>query len=111
MNAALRSFIRRRAHFRCEYCLLHEDDDDFMEFHVEHVIAKQHGGTNDPGALCYACSHCNWAKGPNLAGRFQGKLYALFNPRTQSWKRHFAWLHTTVVGKTRTGIVTVQVLN
>jgi hypothetical protein len=26
-------------------------------------------------------------------------------------KRHFRWDHTTLVGKTKTGIVTIQVLN
>lgn len=40
-----------------------------------------------------------------------GKLYPLFNPRTQRWKRHFRWDHTILVGETKTGIVTVQVLN
>jgi HNH endonuclease len=111
MDAALRAFVRERAGRRCEYCRLHEDDADYIGFHIEHVIAKQHGGANDPESLCYACSECNWSKGPNLAGRLETKLYALFNPRTQSWKRHFSWDHTTLVGKTKTGIVTVQVLN
>ena len=82
-----------------------------MAFHVEHIVAKQHGGTDDPETLCYACSECNWAKGPNLAGRFAGKLYPLFNPRTQNWQRHFRWDQTTLVGRTKTGIVTVHVLN
>ena len=40
-----------------------------------------------------------------------GKLYPLFNPRKQNWYRHFRWDHTILVGKTKTGIVTVQVLN
>ena len=111
MDAALRAFVRERAGHRCEYCRLHEEDDDLIAFHVEHVIAKQHGGTNDPGALCYACSECNWAKGANLAGLLEGKLYPLFNPRKQRWKRHFRWDHTTLVGKTKTGIATIQVLN
>jgi hypothetical protein len=44
MDAALRAFVRERAGHRCEYCRLHEDDDDLLAFHVEHVIAKQHGG-------------------------------------------------------------------
>ena len=68
MNAALRAFVRERAGRRCEYCRLHEDDADFLSFHVEHVVAKQHGGTDDPDILCFACAECNWAKGPNLAG-------------------------------------------
>jgi hypothetical protein len=44
MDAALRAFVRERAGRRCEYCRLHEEDDDFLAFHVEHVIARQHGG-------------------------------------------------------------------
>jgi hypothetical protein len=96
---------------RCEYCRLHEDDYDFIPFHVEHVIARQHGGTDNPETLCYACSECNWAKGPNLAGLVDGKLYPLFNPRKQSWKRHFRWDQTTLVGRTRIGAVTIRVLN
>jgi hypothetical protein len=67
-------------------------------------------GTDDPDGLCYACAQCNWAKGPNLAGVVGGKLYPLFNPRKQNWNRHFHWDHTTLVGKTKTGIVTVRVL-
>jgi hypothetical protein len=111
MDAALRAFVRERAGRRCEYCRLHEEDDDFLPFHVEHVIAKQHGGRDDPETLCWACAECNWAKGPNLAGLHGGKLYSLFNPRKQNWHRHFRWQHTTLVGKTKTGIVTVHVLN
>jgi hypothetical protein len=40
-----------------------------------------------------------------------GNLYRLFNPRKQSWRRHFRWESTILVGKTKTGVVTVQVLN
>src|SRR5437667_4722963 len=87
MDAALRAFVRERAGHRCEYCRLHEDDDDYLSFHVEHVIARQHGGSDDPDTLCWACAECNWAKGPNLAGLLGGKLYPLFDPRKQSWKR------------------------
>jgi hypothetical protein len=111
MDAALRAFVRERAGHRCEYCRLHEDDDEFFAFRVEHVIAKQHGGLDNLGMLCWAWAECNWAKGPNLAGLLAGKLYPLFNPRTQNWHRHFRWEHTILVGKTKTGIVTVQVLN
>ena len=52
-----------------------------------------------------------WAKGPNLAGLLGGKLYPLFHPRQQRWKRRFRWEQTTLVGKTLSGQVTVQVLN
>src|SRR5271157_5319895 len=78
MNAALRAFVRERAGRRYEYCRLHEDDADFLSFHVEHVVAKQHGGTDDADILCFACAECNWAKGPNRAGLLGGKLYPIF---------------------------------
>ena len=111
MNAWLRRFVRERAGGRCEYYRLHEDDADFLPFHVEYVLAKQHGGSDDPDSLCYACPERNRAKGPNLSGILSGKLYPLFNPRKQNWKLHFHWDYTSLVGKTKTGIVTVQVLN
>lgn len=111
MDAATRAFVRERAGHRCEYCRLAEDDAGTLGFQIEHIIAKQHGGTDDPTGLCYACAQCNLAKGPNLAGMLDGKLYQLFNPRKQNWHRHFRWDQTFLVGKTKIGIVTVQVLN
>ena len=111
MDAALRAFVRERAGRRCEYCRLHEEDAGRLAFQIEHIVAKKHGGTDDPDGLCYACPQCNQAKGPNLAGLLGGKLYPLFNPRKQSWRRHFRWEQTILVSKTKTGLVTVQVLN
>jgi hypothetical protein len=111
MDEALRLLVWERAAHRCEYCRLHQDEYEFQTFHVEHIIARQHGGTDEADNLCLACSECNWAKGPNLAGLLDGKLYPLFHPRRQSWSRHFRWDGTTLVGKTKSGIVTVQVLD
>jgi hypothetical protein len=111
MDEEIRRLVWDRAGGRCEYCRLHQDDYEFQTFHVEHIIAQQHRGTDDPDNLCLACSECNWAKGPNLAGLLDGKLYPLFHPRRQSWARHFRWDGTTIIGKTRSGMVTVQVLN
>ena len=110
MDAKLRALVRERAGHRCEYCQLHEADDDFLSFHVEHVIAKQHGGIDNFSSLCYSCPECNRSKGPNLSGFLEGGIYPLFNPRTQNWHRHFRWEHTLLVGNTKTGIVTIHVL-
>jgi len=30
-----------------------------IPFHIEHVISKQHGGSNDPNGLALACDRCN----------------------------------------------------
>ena len=111
MNTALRAFVRRRAGERCEYCRLHVEDARLMVFHVEHIVLRQHGGRDRADNLCLACSECNWAKGPNLAGVVGGKLYPLFHPRRQNWSRHFRWDRTTLVGRTMTGRATVRVLN
>lgn len=111
MDAALRTLVRDRAGGRCEYCRLHQDDADFLTFHVEHILARQHGGLDEASNLCLACAECNWAKGPNVAGVENGKVFRLFHPRTQKWKRHFRWDGVLLVGKTFAGRVTVQVLN
>ena len=55
MDAFTREWVRQRAGYRCEYCCLHEDDDPLFTFHVEHIVAKQHGGGDSPSNLALAC--------------------------------------------------------
>ncbi len=112
MNDALRAKVRRRAESRCEYCRLHEDDDPFAPFHIEHIRAIQHGGTDIPDNLALACHACNLHKGPNLSGidPLTDALVPLFHPRRQRWPRHFRWNGPLVVGRTRSGRATVVVL-
>src|SRR3954470_13293053 len=99
MNAALRALVWESARGRCEYCHLHQDDDDYLTFHVEHIIAEQHGGGDDIDNLCLACPECNFAKGPNVAGMIGGKVVPLFHPRRQSWPRHFYWSGPLLLGR------------
>ena len=110
MRRSIRLAVMRRAGNRCEYCQIHNDDAGLFSLHVEHIIPRQHHGTDDLENLCLSCAECNWAKGTNLAGLLHGKLYRLYHPRRQHWTRHFFWDQTLLVGKTNTGIVTVQVL-
>jgi len=35
--------------------------------HIEHILVRQHGGTEEFGILALACPSCNWHKGPNMA--------------------------------------------
>ena len=51
MDAQTRELVWRRAGQRCEYCRIHQDDEPFYRFHVEHVVAKQHAGSDDPDNL------------------------------------------------------------
>ncbi len=112
MDAATRQLVRERAGQRCEYCRLHQDHEPFFRFHVEHVRAEVHGGTDDPGNLALACHHCNEHKGPNLSGvdPQTGQVVRLFNPRRQRWQRHFRFAGPVIVGRTQCGHATVAVL-
>ena len=67
MDAGTRRFVRERAGERCEYCRLHQRNGEFMH-HIEQVIARQHGGSDEIDNLALACHRCNLHKGPNLTG-------------------------------------------
>jgi hypothetical protein len=81
-------------------------------FHVDHIIPKQHGGSDDPSNLALAGYRCNLRKGPNLTGidPDTGSLVPLFHPRQERWEAHFALRETHIVGLTPTGRTTVRVL-
>jgi 5-methylcytosine-specific restriction endonuclease McrA len=112
MDTATQRQVRLRAGNRCEYCRLPQERDRFFSFHVEHIIAQQHGGSDDLTNLALACHHCNLHKGPNLAGidPDTGQMVPLFNPRTQRWEDHFDWDDAWILGRTPVGRATVRVL-
>jgi HNH endonuclease len=111
MDSAIRSFVRQRAGNRCEYCLVHQAHYE-STLHVDHIVAKQHGGSDDAINLALACNHCNLHKGPNLMGvdPDSGQIAPLFNPRTDSWPDHFEVQGARILGLTPTGRATVAVL-
>ena len=92
MTPKIRAPARSRARRRCEYCRLQEDDLPLWPFHIEHIIPKKHGGTDDPKLLAWSCHYCNLSKSSNLSGldTLTGPIVVLFNPRRQRWVRHFA---------------------
>ncbi|HYV31216.1 MAG TPA: HNH endonuclease signature motif containing protein, partial [Candidatus Binatia bacterium] len=59
MTARRREVCRRRAGARCEYCRLPDFAMDLEDFHVEHIIAKKHGGKSGIENLAWACIFCN----------------------------------------------------
>ncbi len=111
MESALRQLVRRRAGDRCEYCGLPQTSEP-LTFHVEHVIARQHGGGDTEDNLALACHHCNRHKGPNLTGLDpeSGTVTRLFNPRTDDWKEHFLNKEGELFGQTAIGRATVVLL-
>ena len=111
--APLRELVRRRAGERCEYCRISQSADPFFTFHVEHVIARQHGGATDESNLALSCHHCNLHKGPNLTAidpEDGTVVAAVFHPRSERWDDHFAVEEGVVRGKTPIGRATVRLL-
>ena len=80
--------------------------------HIDHIIARQHGGTAALDNLALACIHCNRHKGPNIAGAdpATGELVRLFHPRRDRWDEHFEWTGAQLIGTTSVGRATVAVL-
>lgn len=114
MDSRLVAAVRARAGNRCEYCLI-PAGQTLAPFHVDHVIALQHGGPTAPGNLAYACPNCNEFKGPNLASldrvTSRTKLVRLFNPRQHRWNYHFSIDGPLVIGRTPIGRATLYLLN
>lgn len=111
MDGPTSELVRQRAGHRCEYCRLPQHASA-LRFHIDHIVARQHGGSDDPANLALACPECNFQKGTNLSGidPDTGVLTPLFHPRRDAWAEHFALVGARIAGKTATGRTTVWLL-
>ena len=111
MESAVRALVWQRAASRCEYCRLAQSETPFRTFHIDHIIPRKHGGSDDPDNLALACDRCSLHKGSNLAGVDDQTdlVVSLFHPRTQVWEDHFSVEQVRIVGLTPTGRATVRV--
>ena len=114
----LASEVRRRSAGLCEYCRIPEAAFR-RPFHLEHIVAKQHGGLLRLDNLALACWACNLKKGPNLTGidPETSEIIVLFNPRRDRWADHFEFvvgsspkLGIEIRGRTPVGRTTTRVL-
>ena len=112
MSPELRRQVRGRAAQRCEYCRLPDRIELTGPFHVEHIVARQHRGTDDLSNLAWACSRCNRHKGTNLSAvdSDTDKVVFLFNPRVEKWEGHFEIAVALILGTSAVGRATVQLL-
>jgi 5-methylcytosine-specific restriction endonuclease McrA len=112
MDTATRRLVRERAGERCEYCRLPQKHSELLH-HIEHAIARQHGGLDEASNLALACHRCNLHKGPNLTGidPVTGEVAPLFNPRHDRWEDHFAFRGAHIDGLSTSGRATVRVLS
>jgi HNH endonuclease len=106
----LRERVREQAEDRCGYCRCAQRYV-FGPLEIDHIIPTARSGTDDEDNLWLACWMCNRYKGAQTSGfdPHTGRRTKLFNPRQQSWTRHFTWSRdgTIIVGRTATGRVTV----
>ena len=108
MDARTRELVRQRAGQRCEYCHLRESAVPYLVFHVDHIIAS-----DDPQGLAWACSECNYHKGPNLASidPETNEQATVFHPRIDDWESHFTVENGRIIGRTPAGRATARLLN
>lgn len=104
--------VRERAERRCEYCRFREGHLPLWPFHLDHIIARQHGGEDDESNLAWSCHRCNLCKGTNLTARDPDStaIVPLFHPRTERWEDHFALREGRIVGRTASARATAWLL-
>ena len=107
-----RDFVRRRAGGACEYCSLPEYAS-VLPHQIDHIIGRQHRGSNDVDNLCLSCIRCNQKKGSNIASfdPETGVMMPLYHPRRHSWLAHFAAVEARIAGLTPEGRTTVQLMD
>jgi hypothetical protein len=113
MDAPTRQRVRERAGGHCEYCRLPEYADD-LPFHVDHIIARVHGGSDERKNLSWSCTQCNLHKGSNFASvdPLSESRVELFNPRIDEWNQHFAVQSDgRIAGTSAIGRATVRLLD
>jgi len=74
MDQSLREVVRRRAGNTCEYCHLPQEATPLIAFHVEHIVSRQHGGSDDPGG---------WHSRAIGATRTKGRILLASIPRLE----------------------------
>ncbi len=111
MDEATRELVRQRAGNRCEYGFHRQEHAESTQ-HIEHIVAKQHLGSDDPSNFALACIHGNSHKGPNLTAidPDSGVIVPLVNPRQDRWADHSTLRGAFIIGLTPTGRTTVYVL-
>lgn len=110
LSSETRQHVYERAGGRCEYCLVLELEG-YLPHQIDHIIPRQHRGTDNLDNLALSCVICNRNKGPNLASLdpLTDKLTAFFNLRKQSWEDHFRVVDGVIEGLTPEGRATVEI--
>ena len=108
-----RTFVFKRANYRCEYCLS-PLSHSIQPFDVEHIIPEVKEGTDDLENLASACGGCNGYKftKTHAFDPFDNQLVPLYHPRLMDWNTHFVWSddYLEIIGTSAEGRATVKAL-
>lgn len=109
----LRRIVQERGNYCCEYCrsqLCYA----MSPFAIEHIVSRDKGGPTHLENLAFSCQGCNSHKynKTEALDTLTQQLVALYHPRQQRWRDHFAWSQdgTIILGLTLTGRATVDTL-
>ena len=111
LTEEIRSQVTSRASWRCEYCLIGEEDSGFPH-QVDHIVSRKHGGLSTIENLALSCVLCNRYKGSDIASVDPptGRITQLFNPRQDRWTEHFRIEVAQIIPTSSVGRVTVLIL-
>ena len=86
--------VRNRVRGACEYCRIPQEAS-VLPHQVDHIIGRQHQGSDDADNLCLSCIGYNLKKGPNIASIDPETRLTppLFHPRRHFWREHFSLDH------------------
>jgi 5-methylcytosine-specific restriction endonuclease McrA len=103
-SPSLTRLVESRAGGRCEYCRMHQALQG-ATFHIEHVIPKARGGSDEADNRALACPSCNLKKSDLISSTDPetGMAVPLFNPRQDVWEEHFRWEGYCIVGQSAIG--------
>ena len=112
LSSDKRELVQRRAHGACEYCRLPQDAS-ILPHQVDHIIGRQHRGSDEIDNLCLCCIRCNLKKGPNIASidPETNLVVPLYHPRRHQWREHFSVESDGAInGLTAEGRATAQLM-
>ena len=112
LPAKLAAAVRERAAHRCQYCLMHQSLQG-ATFHVEHILPRIKGGTDELANLTLACPSCNLRKADRTTAidPASGTSVPLFHPGRDIWSEHFRFNGSRIEGTTAIGRATVAALD
>lgn len=102
---SLREQVRARAKNRCEYCQLSQEHT-VLPHEMDHIRAQKHVGETILENLCWSCTYCNAAKGPNIAGYdpMSGLLTGLFDPERKTGMSISSGMEPSLLGRLRLAV-------